>query len=150
MVYHSLNISNPAVAVQLSAKPLEFEILKVFIDIGKNPTATSHKWSYVLPKMENGSLAENFTITESAYSITLPGKQIRDALSGISNDTGTNTESPLQMDTTISIMNASENGNQSVGNTLFVGIKREGKWTFPSLKPNKSKNIMIILTDKGV
>ena len=85
IVYHSLNLSNPVLAVQLTAKPLQSEGITIFVDIGRKPTATSHRWNFTLPKMVNDSIGDNFTVTDNAYSITLPAKVIKDALADLVN-----------------------------------------------------------------
>jgi hypothetical protein len=130
LVHHSLNISDPPKAVQISAKPLQFDILSVFIGFGQKPTASSHQWNFTLPKMINDSVGENFTITESAYSITLSAKSIQNVLNTMTAGNTTNdtsTQAPSSSTATVIDNNSTDSSNGSFANTLYVGIKRDGK-----------------------
>ena len=129
-VYHSLKLSDPIVAVQIFAKALLNETLKVFVQLNKKPTFTSYSWNYTLPKLGNDSNNENFTITDHLYTITIPASKINDVLNNNTNGShNTTTESPT---TTTSVPENStifSNGtnNGSEGNILYIGIKKGGK-----------------------
>ena len=127
IVHHSMNISDPPVTIQITAKPLQHEILQVFIDLGRNPTEALHKWNYTLPKKVNGSYGENFTITDSAYSITLTARAIRDALSGANGNSTNSTMKTADSGNTTSSGNITGLGTELDSTAISVGIKKKGK-----------------------
>lgn len=87
LVYHQIEISDPARPIQINIYPRDMELLNVYGDINQKPTVTNYTWNFTIPHLqyiqeENKTFDENSTIPQAAYTITFSALQLEMALNG--------------------------------------------------------------------